>query len=634
MSKSSSSNARFTLVGCLISAASVALTGIVYLSSMHHYQEAQEYYHIQSHNDTWRVKERLETLFQETYLNLRTFGRMPAVRNYGSVPGSVSPSDSDLLQELFNNLESRVEVLRLYILTKDFDPNNVNVSNGIPKQFGVMFDKVVLDNSPSKGGTLPDSGINSSYAAEKLGDEINIITDQRSRLMEKYPDLKQISGLNVPALSNQEENVVDKNGAQTDTLDSDDSGTVYTIPFYGMDGQFRGTISAVIGNRVLRNTLPEGRYALFSTNYRRHILQKNPSDFLSASRQWIENSQPDPELIYSESVQLSVEDDSGKWVLWAGFPNSDFEGGKGHNILRNSYITCGMIVLFNISALLNLYLFNRKTKRDANKLIIAQKETEIISRGKGNFAASIIENAVDGMVTIDEHGIIQIFNPAAERIFGYSSDEAIGKNVSILMPQPYQGEHDGYMQNYQQSGKAKVIGIGREVKGLRKDGTVFAMYLALSEIRINGKRSYCGTIRDISGQKKIQAQIIEATEKLRLIFEHIGEGVYGINTKGQTIFSNKAAETLLGHKLKDMQGRLHHDLLHHHNADGTALPQEQCTICKTLVDGNTYSNAQGIFWRKDGASVAVNYSAAPMRDAQDNITGIVVIFRNSTGDKS
>ncbi len=127
---------------------------------------------------------------------------------------------------------------------------------------------------------------------------------------------------------------------------------------------------------------------------------------------------------------------------------------------------------------------------------------------------AILETAVEGIIAADEHGIIESFNPASEKIFGYKAEEVLGRNVTMLMPSPYREEHDRYMANYLRTGKAKIIGIGREVVGRRKDGSVFPLYLAVSEVRLARKRLFTGFARDITESKRAEAELAELAQTL------------------------------------------------------------------------------------------------------------------------
>src|SRR3954471_15359410 len=129
---------------------------------------------------------------------------------------------------------------------------------------------------------------------------------------------------------------------------------------------------------------------------------------------------------------------------------------------------------------------------------------------------SVIDSAVDGIIVIDVTGCIESFNPAAERLFGYTEGQVLGKNVNVLMPSPYHEEHDGYMSRYLTTGEKKIIGIGREVKGLRRDGTTFPLRLSVGELNVNGERQFTGTVADLSARVRMEAQLRERTALARL----------------------------------------------------------------------------------------------------------------------
>lgn len=132
---------------------------------------------------------------------------------------------------------------------------------------------------------------------------------------------------------------------------------------------------------------------------------------------------------------------------------------------------------------------------------------------------AVVETVIDAIVVIDERGAIESVNPAFEKIFGYTFDDVRGKNVGMLMPARERHAHDGYMKHYLATGERRIIGIGREEHGLRKDGSVFPMDLAVSETLIDGRRFFTGLIRDISARKEAETALRESQARQRE-YEH------------------------------------------------------------------------------------------------------------------
>jgi PAS domain S-box-containing protein len=145
--------------------------------------------------------------------------------------------------------------------------------------------------------------------------------------------------------------------------------------------------------------------------------------------------------------------------------------------------------------------------------ITERKEAEIAVREAAVRLKAIVDTAVDGIITIDENGIVESMNLAAERLFGFGRDEVIGANVKMLMPEPYRDEHDGYLAAYLTTGQKRIIGSGREVVGRRKDGSTFPMELAVSETRLGTRRIFTGIVRDITERKRLEDELKGADER-------------------------------------------------------------------------------------------------------------------------
>lgn len=166
----------------------------------------------------------------------------------------------------------------------------------------------------------------------------------------------------------------------------------------------------------------------------------------------------------------------------------------------------------------------------------------------------VLDTVVDGIITIDGNGLIASFNRSAERIFQYTAEEVIGRNVNMLMPEPYATAHDGYIRHYRETGQARIIGIGRRVEGLRKNGETFPMSLAVGETVIDGETVYAGIVRDISVEKASELALQENTVRLQAVLDNVVDGIISIDHKGTVKSFNPAAERIFGYKAQEVIG--------------------------------------------------------------------------------
>jgi len=167
---------------------------------------------------------------------------------------------------------------------------------------------------------------------------------------------------------------------------------------------------------------------------------------------------------------------------------------------------------------------------------------------------AVVDTAVDAIVVIGRDGVIRSVNQATERLFGYASAALLGNNVNMLMPEPYAGEHDGYLANYLRTGTKKIIGIGREVSGRRSDGSVFPMELSVGEARDGDKPIFVGIIRDITARKAAEMALRESELRWRSIVDTVPDAMIVIDAAGVIESFSPAAERLFGYAADEVVG--------------------------------------------------------------------------------
>ena len=203
--------------------------------------------------------------------------------------------------------------------------------------------------------------------------------------------------------------------------------------------------------------------------------------------------------------------------------------------------------------LLLVFQDESKEVESARELLQSQKTLE-----------AVINTAVDGIVLINENGIMQMVNRAASQLFGYDKEEMHGRNVHILMPSPHTEQHNGYIDNYLKSGVGKIIGIGREVEGLRKDGSRFPFKLGVSRVELEGKILFAGVIHDLTEQKRAEARILHLNKELEQKVEERTEKLTEVVNKllqsniklEREIKERKAAEAALRQNQEELRRSL------------------------------------------------------------------------------
>lgn len=237
-----------------------------------------------------------------------------------------------------------------------------------------------------------------------------------------------------------------------------------------------------------------------------------------------------------------------------------------------------------------------------------------------DWVVGLVESAVDGIIVIDERGNIGYANAAALRLFGYAAEEIVGANVSVLMPEPYRSAHDGYIANYRDTGEKKIIGIGREVAGRRKDGSVFPMHLSISEVNVNGMRLFTGITRDISREKKAEESLRALTFRYEAILAAAPDLIVEIDRSCRHVWMNQAAHDFYGT-----------EALKHEPADYFIGPQHFYESVRPLLQGHDETvYVESLQRRKDGEARLLAWWCRCLHDSGGNVIGALSTARDIT----
>jgi polar amino acid transport system substrate-binding protein len=287
--------------------------------------------------------------------------------------------------------------------------------------------------------------------------------------------------------------------------------------------------------------------------------------------------------------------------------------------LRRTMVEVG-ILLVGMLFFLKTLSANMERRRTVDALQQVNNELESAQRNlrdREQRLRTIFDNVVDAIITIDEHGTIESANRSTEAVFGYEPSELTGKNVAMLMPAPDSGAHDAYLWRYLRTGIGKIIGVGREVSGLRKDGTEFPLELAISEIVSDGRRTFVGILRDITARRKAEEALRTSQRRLMDVTANIPGAVFQMRAAGDDrfLFISEGIETLIGKTPAEI---IANPALMTQNVHEEDLPGVLHELRSSLGGGAPFKFTYRVVGR--GADRWLSASAAP----QENDTGQLV----------
>lgn len=300
-----------------------ALCLATYEKAASDYDEALQNYRQTSADEASISAKKIEDSLNEIYQNIRTISLLPGVRKIARHGENIDPDAHAAIQQIYNDLASNVAVSEVYVVPADIDPEAIDPATGKPQAPILSFDELIVDADKKNDNAAEATAQDGPQLEEVEIFEYRLLRKQMTYLASHYGEIGSFQGLNAPMIGGPEVITCDNSQFKDTRKDADRSGIVLSVPFYGEDGKFKGTVSAIIRTNAIRDLLPAANYALVSSADA-YVAPSVAPGQVGTSRDWVAEAKPDPSLFFSMAVPLRTTDPRSQWSLWVGYPDAMF----------------------------------------------------------------------------------------------------------------------------------------------------------------------------------------------------------------------------------------------------------------------------------------------------------------------
>lgn len=348
-----------------------ATFGALHIDAQRNYALARQRYFENSQATARATAKTVEDSLGAIYENVRTLTYLPSVRNLDRHGTNLGDEGRATIQQIYNNLANSVSISEVYFLPLDFDPDRFDPVTGKLEEPILQFDQLIV-NAKARGAAADQNKLQEldAHSLTRPPEEIETyeyheLAKQLAWLKANYPNSSSIDGLNVPVIGTKELITCDNTDFIHSGNDGDRSGFILSVPVFSADGSLRGSVSAIMLTSALRKLLPGSEYVIVNSGYGFESDQHQLPASLAADTHSF--TAPDPNLIYSQVIPLSLNDPRSSWHLWAGFPNSRFESNVDAKSVRQFELSgYAAIVVVTLLAMACWYAIARSMSLQAN----------------------------------------------------------------------------------------------------------------------------------------------------------------------------------------------------------------------------------------------------------------------------